>query len=131
MADPRVDGVARILVDYSVNVQPGEFVRWSGGVALDTAELAHSFVERGFRAMVVCVDTQTLDASFAGREFDESFLADLPPGVDPCGENGEFHSFVYDGPIFRNSLRIARGESVRREERFEYCDIIPLSPDPS
>jgi uncharacterized protein (TIGR00290 family) len=98
---------------------------------LDTAELAHAFVERGFRSMVVCVDTQALDASFAGREFDESFLSDLPPEVDPCGENGEFHSFVFDGPIFRKSLRIARGESVRREERFEYCDLIPLGPDPS
>lgn len=104
----------------------GVFPIWG----LNTFELAHTFIHRGFRAIVVCVDTQTLDPSFAGREFDESFLSDLPPGVDPCGENGEFHTFVYDGPILRTPLRILRGESVRREERFEYCDIMPLGPDP-
>jgi diphthamide synthase (EF-2-diphthine--ammonia ligase) len=98
----------------------GVFPIWGA----DTIELAHSFVKQGFRAIVVCVDTQTLDPAFAGREFDESFLSDLPPDVDRCGENGEFHTFVYDGPIFHKPLRIRRGESVRREERFEYCDLV-------
>lgn len=95
---------------------------------IDTTELAHAFVERGFRAILVCVDTHALDPSFAGREFDSALLADLPPEVDPCGENGEFHTFVYDGPIFRHPLHIHRGEHVTREQRFEYCDILPTVP---
>jgi uncharacterized protein (TIGR00290 family) len=90
----------------------------------NTAKLARSFVERGFRAVVVCVDTRAMDPSFAGREFDSALLANLPPGVDPCGENGEFHTFVYDGPIFEHPVQIRRGERVIREERFEYCDIL-------
>lgn len=92
---------------------------------INTTELAHAFIERGFRAILVCVDTHALDPSFAGREFDSALLADLPPEVDPCGENGEFHTFVYDGPIFERPLRIARGEIVTRDERFEYCDLLP------
>jgi len=92
---------------------------------IDTTELAHSFVERGFRAIVVCVDIHTLDGSYAGREFDESLLADLPPEVDPCGENGEFHTFVYDGPIFARPIPVTRGEVILREARFAYCDVLP------
>jgi uncharacterized protein (TIGR00290 family) len=90
----------------------------------DTTKLAHAFIQRGFRAVLVCVDTRVLDRSFAGREFDESLLSDLPAEVDPCGENGEFHTFVYDGPIFNQPIQIRRGEIVTREERFEYCDIL-------
>ncbi len=89
----------------------------------DTGELTRQFIRLGFRAIVVCVDTQALDQAAAGREYDESFLDDLPPGVDPCGENGEFHTFVYDGPLFRNPIQVERGENVLREQRFYYCDL--------
>ena len=91
---------------------------------LDSSFLAGSFVDSGFRAVVVCVDTEQLDAEFAGREFDEGFLSDLPTGVDPCGENGEFHTFVYDGPIYRNAIAHSLGEIVIRDGRFCYCDIL-------
>jgi uncharacterized protein (TIGR00290 family) len=94
----------------------------------DTHELAHDFVARGFRAIIVCVDSQSLERSFAGREFDEALLSDLPAGVDPCGENGEFHTFVYDGPIFERPLPVTRGEIVTRQERFEYCDLFLGDP---
>jgi uncharacterized protein (TIGR00290 family) len=91
----------------------------------DTAQLAQSFIRLGFKAVITCVDTQVLDKDFAGREFDEKFLADLPPGVDPCGENGEFHSFVYEGPMFRHPLRFTRGEAVLRNDRFYFRDLLP------
>ncbi len=87
--------------------------------------LAGYFIKSGFRAVVVCVDTEQLDAQFAGREFDERFLRDLPDGVDPCGENGEFHTFVYDGPIYSNAIAHTLGEIVIRDGRFCYCDILP------
>jgi uncharacterized protein (TIGR00290 family) len=89
-----------------------------------TADLAVQFVDLGFRAVVVCVDTQVLDAGFAGREYDKDFIRDLPPGVDPCAENGEFHTFAYDGPIFSRSIQIRRGEQVLRDNRFYYCDLL-------
>ncbi|MEI6285242.1 MAG: ATP-binding protein [Bacillota bacterium] len=88
-----------------------------------TAELAQQFIAAGFKAIITCVDTQALDASFAGREFDASFLADLPSGVDPCGENGEFHSFVYAGPIFNNAIAFSRGESILRDGRYCFFDL--------
>jgi uncharacterized protein (TIGR00290 family) len=91
----------------------------------DSAELARRFIGLGFKAVITCVDSTLLDKSFVGREFDESFLADLPAGVDPCGENGEFHSFVYDGPIFREKVAIARGEIVLRDNRYYFCDLLP------
>jgi uncharacterized protein (TIGR00290 family) len=90
---------------------------------LDTIELAHQFIALGFRAILVCVDPRVLDPSFVGREFDESLLEDLPPGVDPCGENGEFHTFVYDGPIFAGAVGCQRGEVVERGG-FVFCDLI-------
>ncbi|MBN1527152.1 MAG: diphthine--ammonia ligase [Candidatus Omnitrophica bacterium] len=89
----------------------------------DTAELAGTFISLGFRAVVTCVDTKVLDKSFAGRMYDEAFLADLPEGIDPCGENGEFHSFCHDGPIFSAPIRFAEGESVLRDNRFQYRDV--------
>jgi len=92
----------------------------------DTRELARRFVREGFRAIAVCVDSRVLDPSFAGRELDESFFADLPPGVDPCGENGEFHTFVFGGPLFRAPLSIRRGEAVRRGP-FVFCDLVPAA----
>jgi uncharacterized protein (TIGR00290 family) len=91
----------------------------------DTAALAQSFLARGFKAVVTCVDTQVLDREFAGREYDAAFLADLPPGVDPCGENGEFHSFVYDGPIFARPVRFTRGEGLLAHDRFYFRDLVP------
>lgn len=90
----------------------------------DTRELAREFVRLGFRAVAVCVDPRVLDASFAGRELDASFFADLPPGVDPCGENGEFHTFVFDGPEFRAPIAVRVGEKVMRDG-FCFCDLLP------
>jgi uncharacterized protein (TIGR00290 family) len=90
----------------------------------DTGRLAREFISRGFRAILTCVDTTQLGPEFAGREFDEQLLADLPESVDPCGERGEFHTCVYDGPIFRRPIHLERGERVRRDNRFEYCDLI-------
>jgi uncharacterized protein (TIGR00290 family) len=89
----------------------------------DTALLARQFVEEGYRAILSCVDTTQLGPEFAGREFDATLLNELPNTVDPCGERGEFHTCVYDGPIFRSSLSLQRGERVRRNGRFEYCDL--------
>jgi uncharacterized protein (TIGR00290 family) len=92
---------------------------------LDTAELARRFVRDGFVARLVCVDTAQLDGSFAHRLFDNALLADLPTGVDPCGERGEFHTFVSDGPGFVGPVEYTVGESVLRDERFAYCDLLP------
>lgn len=92
----------------------------------DTRKLAASLSASGFRAITTCVDTQALDGKFAGRVIDEQFLAELPAGVDACGENGEFHSFVYDGPIFKTPVSFTTGEIVLRENRFCYCDLIPV-----
>ena len=90
----------------------------------DTGELARSFVHHRFKAVVVCVDTEALDGDFVGREYDGAFLDDLPEEVDPCGENGEFHTFVYDGPIFSEPIEVVRGEKVLRDERFYFCDLM-------
>jgi uncharacterized protein (TIGR00290 family) len=91
----------------------------------DTAALARLFIAQGFEAVLVCVDPRKLEGSFAGRRYDPRLLAELPPGVDPCGENGEFHTFVANGPIFRESIRYERGEVVERDG-FVYCDLLPL-----
>ena len=91
----------------------------------DTAALARHFIERGYRAILSCVDTQQLDAAFCGRDFDARLLSDLPRGIDPCGENGEFHTCVHAGPLWPAPIAIARGERVLREERFQYVDLIP------
>ncbi|GAC1414729.1 MAG: ATPase [Gemmatimonadaceae bacterium] len=92
---------------------------------LDTAQLARRFVRDGFVARLVCVDTTQLDGSFVHRVFDDSLLADLPPGVDPCGERGEFHTFVSDGPGYDGPVEYVVGETVLRDERFAYCDLLP------
>jgi uncharacterized protein (TIGR00290 family) len=91
----------------------------------DTDELVRTFIGLGFKAILACVDTQAIDASFAGREIDHALLADLPESADPCGEYGEYHSFVYAGPIFRTAIACKAGELVRRTPRFNYCDIMP------
>lgn len=90
----------------------------------DTRELAAAFIDLGFKAIITCVDSKSLDKSFAGRVFDKQFLSDLPNGLDPCGENGEFHSFVYDGPIFSRGIIFETGQVVLRDNRFYYCDLV-------
>ena len=90
----------------------------------DTRELIRQFHATGFRALAACVDPKVLDPGFAGRELDEQFFRDLPSSVDPCGENGEFHTFVFDGPIFRNPIPVRPGEIVERDS-FIYCDLLP------
>lgn len=92
----------------------------------DTGELAHTFVDLGFEAVITCVDTHILDGGFVGRVFDRQFLSELPAGVDPCGENGAFHSFVYAGPVFGERIAYTKGETVLRENRFQYCDLMPV-----
>ena len=89
----------------------------------DTAQLARAFINSGFKAVVTCADANLLGGAYVGRAFDEQFLSTLPPAVDPCGENGEFHSFVYDGPIFRQQILYRAGEAVLRENGFYYCDL--------
>ena len=91
---------------------------------IPTDALAHEMISGGLRARLVCVDPKSLAPEFAGRDFDSQLLADLPPDVDPCGENGEFHSFVYAGPMFNKEIAIVTGERVQREG-FWYCDILP------
>ena len=92
---------------------------------MDSSALAERFIDNGFKAVVICVDTEQLDAEYAGREYDASFLSDLPSDVDPCGENGEFHTFVYDGPTFNKPIDHRLGEIILRDERFCYCDVLP------
>lgn len=91
----------------------------------DTTQVARDFIGAGFEAILSCVDTHALDQSFAGRAFDSALLNDLPATTDPCGENGEFHSFVWNGPLFSRPVRCVRGEVVLRDERFAFCDLLP------
>lgn len=90
-----------------------------------TDSLAREFIALGFKAVLCCVDEQQLDAEFAGREFDGTLLEALPAGVDPCGEHGEFHTFVYTGPVFHRPIAFTRGEHLQRDGRFQFCDLIP------
>jgi uncharacterized protein (TIGR00290 family) len=90
----------------------------------DTTELVRSFVALGFKAVLACVDGGKLGEAFAGRPLDQQFLDDLPVGVDPCGENGEYHSFVYDGPIFQEPVPMRVGAVVLREARY-FADLLP------
>lgn len=89
----------------------------------DTGELAREMIESGLRATLTCVDLAKLDASYAGRPYDASLLADLPAGIDPCGENGEFHSFVAAGPMFARRIAVKRGETVQRDG-FAFADLL-------
>ena len=93
----------------------------------DTRELVEAFVAAGFKAYLSCVDGVNLGESFAGRSLDVRFLDDLPAGIDPCGENGEYHSFVYDGPLFREPIPVAVGPVVQRDSRF-FADLLLNSP---
>lgn len=89
----------------------------------DSRELIQSFHAAGFRSVAVCVDSKVLDTSFAGRELDRAFFEELPPHVDWCGERGEFHTFAFDGPIFREPVRFQIGERVQRDG-FVFCDLL-------
>ena len=98
----------------------------------DTRQLIHEFIDLGFKAVVVCVDASLLDKSFAGRVVDRDFIRDLPAGIDPCGENGEFHTFCFDGPVFKHPVLFSIGETVFREYHhgemksgFWFCDLLP------
>lgn len=95
----------------------------------DSMELASAFLNEGFKAVISCVDSKMLDGGFCGRAFDKQFLAELPEGVDPCGENGEFHSFVHAGPIFKKPIKCAIGETVLRDQRYYYTDILTSGVD--
>lgn len=110
----------RLLAEIGMR---GLFPLWGKNTRL----LASRFIELGFKAVVTSVDSTLLAKDFVGREFDEEFLSRLPANVDPCGENGEFHSFVYDGPIFNEKIAFKKGEIVLRDNRFYYCDLLPKS----
>ena len=92
---------------------------------LDTSALAREFIASGFRAYLACVDTTQIPAELAGRAFDAELLADLPAEADQCGERGEFHTFVWDGPIFSTPIDLEVGERVLRDDRFMFCDLLP------
>jgi uncharacterized protein (TIGR00290 family) len=100
----------------------------------DTRELLKRFLGLGYKTTIVSIDKRKLDEKFLGRDLDESFLNELPSDVDPCGENGEFHTFVYDGPIFKEQVKMQKGEIVKKNythdgNNFEYAflDLIPLT----
>jgi uncharacterized protein (TIGR00290 family) len=94
---------------------------------IPTDSLAREMVAGGLRSVLTCVDPRCLPHTFAGRDFDESLLSDLPASVDPCGERGEFHSFVWDGPMFATPVQIERGITVERDG-FVFADVLPLEP---
>lgn len=90
----------------------------------DTTEIVRTFIDLGFKAYLTCVDGEKLGEAFAGRSIDADLIRDLPDGIDPCGENGEFHSYVYDGPIFQRPVELGVGEVVLRDVRY-FADLIP------
>ena len=92
---------------------------------MPTAELGRAVVANGLKARVTCLDPKLLSPSLAGRCYDNAFLDELPPAVDPCGERGEFHTFAYDGPMFSSPIRTARGEVVKRDG-FVFADLLPV-----
>jgi uncharacterized protein (TIGR00290 family) len=108
----------RLLARFNMT---GSFPVWGR----DTRQFIREFITLGFKAIVVCVDPKQLDPSFCGRLIDNEFLADLRRGADPCGENGEFHTFVFDGPNFRNPVKFSTGEVVCRDS-FWFCDLVPV-----
>jgi uncharacterized protein (TIGR00290 family) len=89
---------------------------------LDTDALLREMIDAGVKTRIVCIDPKKMPREFAGRDLDSEFLRDLPEGIDPCGENGEFHTCVYDGPMFRHAIRIESGEVVERDS-FVFADI--------
>ena len=97
----------------------------------DTARLAREMLAGGLDARLCCVDTTQLDVRFAGRAFDAALLEELPPGIDPCGERGEFHTLVVGGPMFAAPLDVVRGDTVLRDGRFAYTDFLPADVAPA
>ena len=95
---------------------------------LPTRRLAEEMIQAGVKAKITCVDPTKLDRSFAGREFDIGFVESLPAAVDPCGENGEFHTFVYDSPVFSHAIGVEVGETIERDG-FVFVDIVPSKLD--
>jgi uncharacterized protein (TIGR00290 family) len=91
----------------------------------NSLDLANRFIELGFKSIITCVDSKTFDPNFLGRDFDEKFLSEIPSSVDPIGENGEFHSFVYEGPIFKEKISFKVGKIVIKNKRFYYIDLLP------
>jgi uncharacterized protein (TIGR00290 family) len=91
---------------------------------IPTAQLARDMIAAGVKAKITCVDPAQVDRAFAGRDFDQALLDSLPPGVDPCGENGEFHTFVYDAPVFSRPIEVRMGEIVERDG-FVFADVVP------
>jgi len=91
----------------------------------DTTEIVQTFIALGFKAYLTCVDSEKLGREFAGRPIDADLICDLPDEVDPCGENGEFHSYVYDGPIFQRPVGLSVGEVVLRDVRY-FADLVPI-----
>lgn len=91
---------------------------------IPTGELAQELIRAGVKAKVTCIDRSKLDASYAGREYDGEFLSSLPAGIDPCGENGEFHTFVYDAPVFSSAIEVEVGEK-RERDGFVFADVFP------
>jgi len=126
------DGVTRMIFGdlflADIRAYREERLRSVGREALfplwgrDTAALAETFVAAGFEATICCLDPAQLDPSFAGRRYDASLLAELPAGIDPCGENGEFHTFVHGGPIFAAPIQVEVGETVERDG-FVFTDL--------
>jgi len=98
------------------------------GIATDV--LARDMIAAGLRAKLTCVDCKQIEPHFAGREFDEKLLSELPAGADPCGENGEFHSFVYAGPMFRDVIPVKSGDVVHRDQ-FAFADLVSAEPQSS
>jgi uncharacterized protein (TIGR00290 family) len=96
----------------------------------DTADLARAMIASGLVAHVTCLDPRKLPKSFAGRAFDAAFLRDLPPGIDPCGENGEFHTVVVAGPMFAAPISVTIGETVERDG-FVFTDVVPAPDGPA
>ena len=118
--DILLEGVRKYREENLAKVgMKGIFPLWGKG------DLSQTFIDRGFKAIVTCVDAKALDKSFAGKLFDKKFLAELPASADPNGENGEFHSFVFEGPIFRKKIPFEVGEVVKRDS-FYFCDLQPL-----
>jgi len=133
-ANYRVDGIDSIVFGdlflQDIKQYRDEFLSRHGLKGIypvwlrDTTQFIKEFIALGFKAVTTCVNGKILDASFAGRLIDADFLAALPPNVDPCGENGEFHTFVFDGPNFGQPVRFSLGETVEREG-FWFSDLLP------
>ena len=140
MADARADGVTHVVFGdlFLADVRAYREAKLAGtGVAplfplwgRDTGQLAREMIDGGLCAAITCVDPAQLDRSFAGRAFDRALLADLPAGVDPCGERGEFHTFAWAGPMFAAPVPVAPGEVVLRDG-FVFADLVPAGPSPA